>query len=748
MSEIIRSRRRRLSQAVGVAAAGGTLVLGLVGASPAWATGPVASTLAVAPGTLTAGSTGNTLTFTYGSGNNVASGTLTITFPKGFSAPSGVTSSALTNCTKATTSTLSMQIIVHFACAAGGTFQLTAPGETAPKTAGPHAFSVDTTGSPVTAPPSINVVAGPTAKFTIKGLAASTDSEVPASFTVAARDTFGNVTPNYLGTVKFASTDERATMPAPYPFVPGDAGRHTFTGVLFFTPGAQTVNVADLTLGATGSETTTVQAPTSVTVTPATPSIARNGTQQFSATATYADGTTVPNDTHVIWSSVNRDHATIGKTGLAAGGVSVGTTTIAATLSGIVGKTTLTVIPGATSTQVASSSNPSVWSQPINVMATVSTNGAPGPATGTVSFTDNGTPLGTESLVKGVATLPVSNLSVATHPIVATYNGDANNLSSPSPEFDQTVNAEGTTTTLNSSLPSGSSYGQDVTFTATVSANSPGVAPPSGFVSFSDSQGHILAAVPVSNGTASFDMASAADGNTVLPVGNDTITATFTGTSDSTQAGSSGQFIQSVSPVATTLGATSNGDTTFGTSATLSVTISPDPAATAAAGATGTITVTDASNNVVGTATVTGATTQVTLSSTLPAGSNSLTVSYNGDGNYQGSTTGVTQNVNQFTPTVSDVVNTPGPYTAGESIQVTVTVTGVGGVTPTGSITWDDGVGDTFGPLPLSGGSVTTTVSFPNPGTTYNLVATYAPDSSSPSYTGANDSPGVSISTS
>ena len=57
---------------------------------------------------------------------------------------------------------------------------------------------------------------------------------------------------------------------------------------------------------------------------------------------------------------------------------------------------------------------------------------------------------------------------------------------------------------------------------------------------------------------------------------------------------------------------------------------------------------------------------------------------------------------------------------------------------------WSDGVGDTFGPVTLSDGTATTTISFAASGT-YNLVATYIPDSDSPNYTSADDSPGVSI---
>ena len=51
----------------------------------------------------------------------------------------------------------------------------------------------------------------------------------------------------------------------------------------------------------------------------------------------YADGTQVSPDNQVIWSSDTPSVATIGGSGLAAGGAAVGTANISATLVGVVG---------------------------------------------------------------------------------------------------------------------------------------------------------------------------------------------------------------------------------------------------------------------------------------------------------------------------------------------------------------------------------------------------------------------------
>ena len=80
----------------------------------------------------------------------------------------------------------------------------------------------------------------------------------------------------------------------------------------------------------------------SIAVTPASPSIAKGGTQQFTATGTYSDGSTQNLTNSVTWSSSNTSVATISGTGLATG-VGTGTSTIQAASGSITGATTLNV---------------------------------------------------------------------------------------------------------------------------------------------------------------------------------------------------------------------------------------------------------------------------------------------------------------------------------------------------------------------------------------------------------------------
>ncbi|MCE9574407.1 MAG: Ig-like domain-containing protein [Deltaproteobacteria bacterium] len=99
--------------------------------------------------------------------------------------------------------------------------------------------------------------------------------------------------------------------------------------------------------GVTGTTTLHVTAAsiTSIAVTPTTPSLAKGLTQQFTATATLTDQSTVNVTTQVTWASSTGAAAisnAAGSEGLATG-TAVGTTTISATLSGKTGSTTLSV---------------------------------------------------------------------------------------------------------------------------------------------------------------------------------------------------------------------------------------------------------------------------------------------------------------------------------------------------------------------------------------------------------------------
>ena len=104
------------------------------------------------------------------------------------------------------------------------------------------------------------------------------------------------------------------------------------------------------------------------------------------------------------------------------------------------------VTTSATTTTLVSSQNPANLGVSVTFTATVTTVGT-NPPTGTVTFNDSGTAIGTGTLatVAGaqVATFATSTLTVGTHSITATYGGDANNsASTSSPPLSQVIAAD------------------------------------------------------------------------------------------------------------------------------------------------------------------------------------------------------------------------------------------------------------------------------------------------------------------
>ena len=62
---------------------------------------------------------------------------------------------------------------------------------------------------------------------------------------VRAEDRYGNPAGSYRGTVRFASSDRDAILPAPYPFNESDGGIHRFDDIVFGTDGFQSLEVKD-----------------------------------------------------------------------------------------------------------------------------------------------------------------------------------------------------------------------------------------------------------------------------------------------------------------------------------------------------------------------------------------------------------------------------------------------------------------------------------------------------------------------
>jgi hypothetical protein len=132
--------------------------------------------------------------------------------------------------------------------------------------------------------------------------------------------------------------------------------------------------------------------------------------------------------------------ATFTTTTLAAGSAAIkasygGDTTFAASNSKVL---TQTINKNITAISASAAPNPAAVKQAITFTARVTSSG-PAP-TGSVTFTDGKTTLGTAQLNAGVATLTKSSLAAGSYSITATYRGDTASATSTSASFTQVVN--------------------------------------------------------------------------------------------------------------------------------------------------------------------------------------------------------------------------------------------------------------------------------------------------------------------
>jgi hypothetical protein len=188
-----------------------------------------------------------------------------------------------------------------------------------------------------------------------------------------------------------------------------------------------------------------------------------------------------------------------------------------------------TVDKDPTTTTFTASPNPAAYGQAVTYTATV-TSAFPGTPTGTVRLSGSGK----VPLVNGVATV-TKTLKVGTYTITGAYGGDSIFAESDSPVVDEVVNPAATMTAITSSV-NPSSSGESVTFTAVVTSST-GL-DPTGDVTFT-AGGVTLGTVKVKSTVAKISTAT-------LPVGSNTITATYDGVTDF--SGSSASLTQVVQP--------------------------------------------------------------------------------------------------------------------------------------------------------------------------------------------------------
>jgi sugar lactone lactonase YvrE len=87
---------------------------------------------------------------------------------------------------------------------------------------------------------------------------------------------------------------------------------------------------------------------------------------------------------------------------------------------------------------LTSSASPAFINNSVTFSATVTSSGTPA-ATGSVAFMNGTTPLGSATIINGVATLPAAFPLVNTYSITAVYSGDTNYATASSPTFNQVI---------------------------------------------------------------------------------------------------------------------------------------------------------------------------------------------------------------------------------------------------------------------------------------------------------------------
>jgi hypothetical protein len=354
---------------------------------------------------------------------------------------------------------------------------------------------------------------------------------------------------------------------------------------------------------------------------------------------------------------------------------------------------TITLPPTlAATTTTLSALTGSTFGQVVTFTATVAPT-----ASGTMTFMDGSTPLGTGTLSGGVASFTTTTLAVGGHSITAVYNGDSTNSGSTSAARTQTVATATTTTTL--AALTGSTLGQAVTFTATVAPSTA-----TGTVTFMDGS------TPLGTGTPSSGVASIS--TTTLAAGSHSITAVYSGNASYATSASTPR-IQTVATATTTTTLAPLTSSIFGQPANFSATVVPGTA-------TGTVTFMDGSASL-GIASLSGGVASFTTT-TLAAGSHSITAVYEGDiSNTTSTSAALAQAV--ATATTTTTLAALADVSVGGAVTLSATVAPS---TATGIVTFMNGT-SALGTGVLSSGVASFTTTTLTVGS-YSITAVYAGD--------------------
>lgn len=343
-----------------------------------------------------------------------------------------------------------------------------------------------------------------------------------------------------------------------------------------------------------------------------------------------------------------------------------------------------TVVAAQTTTTVSSSPNPSVFGQPITLHAEVVPNApATGNPTGFVRFIVDGATYDFVELSGQVAETTLTGVGVGPHSVKAVYlSDDLNFFTSTSPTITQTVNKASTSTALVSDSPT-AVFGQPITYTATVSVTAPGAGAPTGTIVFKDGA-NVIGTEPVGPGTG--EQASITVSN--LTVGQHAISATYSG--DDSFNGSTKSVAQTVTKAQTTLTLASSANPAQNGEG-IQYTATVTPVAPGAGVPTGNVRFFVNGANLGGNYPLVDGVVSSPNFASLTPGTYKITATYNGDGNFVGSTGYLDQGTGQVVTkgnTAMVLTSGPSPSSYGDAVTVSTTVSAIAPATrrPTGVV--------------------------------------------------------------
>jgi len=447
------------------------------------------------------------------------------------------------------------------------------------------------------------------------------------------------------------------------------------------------------------------------------------GTGPLTGTLSFLDGTTL------LQSAVPLN--ALGTGTFTTSAFKVGSHVITAVYSGDAKHTSSTsspftqVVNENTAVTLIANANPATLGSSVTLTASVAISGGGGvPLDGQVAFLDGTTLLNTIAInAGGVATLTTSTLAQGAHSISAVYSGDPTKFVNGSTSATLVLDLIATSKLALSSTPSPSSYGNSVSFTATLTF--PGTGTPTGNISFLDGAQQIgMQTLAAGSASVSFSTPS-------LAVGSHSITASYPG--DQNIGPSTSNVVTQVvstTQTSTTLTAAPS-PAVAGTSVTLTAIVKPMSGTVAA---TGTVNFNDGTSSL-GSAPL-GTSGSATLTTTFAPGTHNIVAAYGGDGNDSASTSAPLPLVVTAGKTTVALTSSASPAEALSSVKFSATVNSTG-VMPTGSITFTvDGTAVSTSVVDASGSA-----SFTDSALTvgvHNIVASYAGDTDNSGSTSAS----------